>query len=867
MLHARILTKNWALGLMVSLVLLFIYHTVGFSPLDKLLYDWRINKMAFLPTDRVAVIAIDDKTLNHLGDWARSYRMYAQLIDLIAPHAKTIGSTLTLASEEHDFNYQYIDELATFYTSAESLTAISQQLEQLDRLVTQLETVRTRTPSEQARLYQLLTFYHSSQFTQTLSKTLTNLEDKLYASQFEFKNHAMFAHSLQQANNVFLGIPFRLGHPHETIAPKLPNYLRFPPIHIETFHPLASLTPLIGVNTTLPLAIFGQHARGVSYFNLNNSQLDSRQLPLLIQYNGDYLPTLPLQLLAHYLHANKISVKNNQTLVLNKLILKTSKNLTILPFFYTKEKITVDSAIDVLTGQINPKKYQDKIVLIGSSSTYDNLLHNTPIGNLSSVMVLAHSLSSLLNAQFFIEPYWTWLVKIGYFTIALLYICVILPYLRQPIAILMTIGLLLLFVTSYIQFLQQGYMISVVLALLVITCGQLLLFIKRIAIAYQDAFRLHPNAVESNRLLGLAFQGQGQLDIAFEKFRLCPPNSGIIQLIYNLALDYELKRQHRQAAAVYRYILHHMPHFRDTQQRLAYLMQLQKPRLRSIRSLAWFSSDAEKIMLGRYIIERRLGKGAMGTVYLGKDQKLDRQVAIKTLDLSQETLLDRVQDIITRFFREASAAGRLKHPNIVSIYDAGEEHSLAYICMEFFKGGNLTPYTHAENLLPTETVLNIIGLAAEALDYAHRQGVIHRDIKPANIMYNPASNHIKITDFGIAHIADTHKTRTGVILGTPSYMSPEQLAGKQLDGRTDLFSLGITLYQLLTGELPFQANSMATLMFKIANENHPNITYIRPNISPCLEHVVNTALQKDRVARFQTGAEFAQALYNCMSED
>ena len=147
--------------------------------------------------------------------------------------------------------------------------------------------------------------------------------------------------------------------------------------------------------------------------------------------------------------------------------------------------------------------------------------------------------------------------------------------------------------------------------------------------------------------------------------------------------------------------------------------------------------------------------------------------------------------------------------------------------------------------------------------YAHSQGVVHRDIKPANIMYNPATEQIKITDFGIARITDSNKTKTGIILGTPSYMSPEQLAGKSLDGRTDLFSLGVMLYQLLTGVLPFQADSMATLMFKIANEPHPDIISIRPNIPYCLKQIIDMALQKNAQDRYQDGAQFAQALRDC----
>jgi len=168
--------------------------------------------------------------------------------------------------------------------------------------------------------------------------------------------------------------------------------------------------------------------------------------------------------------------------------------------------------------------------------------------------------------------------------------------------------------------------------------------------------------------------------------------------------------------------------------------------------------------------------------------------------------------------------------------------------------------------LPMTTVLQIGIRVAEALDYAQKQGVIHRDIKPANIMYNPATEQIKITDFGIAYITDANKTKTGVILGTPSYMSPEQFAGKLLDGCSDLFSLGVTLFQLLTGQLPFQSNSMANLMYKIAHEPPLDILRIRYEISPRLKQVMERALEKDPRKRFQQGVEFAQALRDCQNE-
>jgi serine/threonine-protein kinase len=205
----------------------------------------------------------------------------------------------------------------------------------------------------------------------------------------------------------------------------------------------------------------------------------------------------------------------------------------------------------------------------------------------------------------------------------------------------------------------------------------------------------------------------------------------------------------------------------------------------------------------------------------------------------------------------------LNHPNIVTIYDAGEEHDLAYIAMEFLKGHDLGKYTKKGNLLPLVTTLEIMKHASEALDYAHNQNVVHRDIKPTNIMYEPDSRDIKITDFGIARITDASKTKTGMVLGTPSYMSPEQLAGKKVDGRSDIFSLGVMFFQLATGRLPFQADSMASLMYKIANDPHPSVLDINPKLPPSLELIVAKALEKNAEDRYQTAREMAQDIANC----
>ncbi len=336
--------------------------------------------------------------------------------------------------------------------------------------------------------------------------------------------------------------------------------------------------------------------------------------------------------------------------------------------------------------------------------------------------------------------------------------------------------------------------------------------------------------------------------------------------MYNLALDFERKRQFNKATSVYQYMAKHDKGFRDIESRMERAQKMEETVMlggsggHAGGTLVLDAGGVEKPMLGRYEVEKELGKGAMGIVYLGKDPKISRVVAIKTMALAQEFEEDELEEVKERFFREAETAGRLNHPYIVTIYDAGEEHDLAYIAMEFLKGHDLARYCKPDNLLDMQTVISIVQRAAEGLDFAHKQNVVHRDIKPANIMYEPESDTIKITDFGIARITDSSKTKTGMVLGTPSYMSPEQLAGKKVDGRSDLFSLGVMLYQMLSGSLPFKADSMASLMFKITNEDAADVRSLRTEIPPELAAVINRALVKDADQRYQTGAEFAEAL-------
>jgi serine/threonine-protein kinase len=275
------------------------------------------------------------------------------------------------------------------------------------------------------------------------------------------------------------------------------------------------------------------------------------------------------------------------------------------------------------------------------------------------------------------------------------------------------------------------------------------------------------------------------------------------------------------------------------------------------------SNGGPPATLGRYKVLKELGRGAMGVVYLGKDPTIQRFVAIKTMHLDQIDDAAKFEEVRNRFFREAESTGRLSHPNIVTIYDAGEEHELGYIAMEVLEGTTLKEWSRKPNLLPLDQLLPLLATVADALDYAHQQGVVHRDIKPANIMLTK-ERVVKVMDFGIAKMASSSKTQTDLVLGTPSYMSPEQLAGKNVDGRSDIFSLGVVLFELLTGRPPFTADNVSALLFAIANNPHPILSTLRPDAPASVQEAVNRALHKDPVLRYRRAAEFAQELRGCL---
>ena len=827
--------SDWFLGLVIA-VLLFAFRGGDLlQSLERKAYDLGVKASSKNPNDRIAIIAIDDQSINNIGRWPWSREVHAKMTDLLSgAKAKVIGNTVFFFEPQQDPGLVYINKLLELYgkvpvgapgLAATDVQAASPEFSQFGALLKQAESD-------------------------------LNTDRKLAAS-------------YTKAGNVMLPLVFSLGDPRGKPDKALPEFANKSSFEDKNGQAVPSAA------IQLPIDVLGQAAAGLGHLNdLPDVDGGIRTEPLVVQYFDRYFPSYSLMVAAKSLNlgVGDIKVAWGEQLKLGKLAITTDQLNQMYTYYYKdrdgKKAFQIDSFYDVLTGKIPASKYADKIVLIGPTAAGVGTSFPTPVSAaMTPVEKMAHSVSSILSEHFFVVPGWSSYLEFLVFVLVAAYLIGLLPRLKARPAAMITLGILVvLVVTHFVLMVSATMWIQLMVPATLLLVGHLLLTTKRYIVTEAGKQKSDVESAESNRMLGLAFQGQGQLDMAFDKFRKVPFDNAVMDNMYNLALDFERKRQFNKAQAVYEHMATYDPKYKDLGQKIVRAKNLSETVIlggssgRTNTSILDGAGAGEKPMLGRYQIEKELGKGAMGVVYLGRDPKISRVVAIKTMALSQEFEADELEDAKARFFREAETAGRLNHPHIVTIYDAGEEHDLCFIAMELLKGKDLVPFTKVETLLPMTRVVSIMVRVADALGYAHRQNVVHRDIKPANIMYDPDTDNPKVTDFGIARVTDSSKTKTGMVLGTPSYMSPEQLSGKKVDGRSDLFSLAVSLYQMASGHLPFVGDSMAQLMFKIANEEAVDIRTYNPEVPEGLVEVLRRAMAKDADQRFQTGEELAAAL-------
>jgi eukaryotic-like serine/threonine-protein kinase len=886
-MKTRVFTRDWFAGITIILLLLAFSGSDFITSIERYAYDVGVRQSSRNASDKIAVIAIDDKSIEQIGRFPWSRDVHARLYDILANSgAKVIGQTAFFTEQQSGSDLAYIQQLKQSFEKSD-LGTLS---EQIDKLSASLEQTRKQIHSSRNKKARLAIDRLSEEFEG--SALYREVPDQVDAYLEQLENIAKqldtdqrLAHSIQLTGNVIFNMPAVFGKPYGRPDNPLPEAVRRNRIDVNNIinntdiNP-AGATPITAVEMKAPITVLGEqaHAIGTTIPVLDNDGT-IRSDALIVDYYGDYYPSMALLLAANSLNLTKedIKVAVGTGVQLGRLTIKTDSHSLMRSFFYRNDTSTsskpfaVDSFIDVLQGKVPASKYKDKIVLIGATALGIGDTFVTPVdAAMPTVIVLAHTISSILNEDFFIIPDWNLYARAAIIIVIALYIMFLLPGMGAATGITVTSLLLAaLLVTQFILMTQHGIWLQLMLPALMLVCGHIVLTTKHYFLSEQGNAQLNMESAESHRMLGLSLQGQGQLDMAFEKFRKLPMENSVLELYYNLALDYERKRQFSKAKSVYDHITDFDDTFRDVRKRAKRAQSLENNILlnntvTSSNSVLALDDGESTPRLGRYTIEAELGKGAMGAVYLGKDPKISRTVAIKTMTLSQEFEEAELDKVKERFFREAETAGRLTHPNIVTIFDADEEHDLAYIAMEYVEGNDLRKYIKSSCLLPVKQVLSIIRRAADAIDYAHSNNVVHRDIKPANVMWNRKTDTLKITDFGIARITDASKTKTGMILGTPSYMSPEQLAGKKVNGQSDIFSLGVMLFQMVTGKLPFNGESMTALMYKIANEEHPSAESINPKVPRCVSIIINRALAKDVTKRYQRGKDMVADIDKCL---
>ncbi len=591
-----------------------------------------------------------------------------------------------------------------------------------------------------------------------------------------------------------------------------------------------------------------------------------RHLALFLEVEEKLLPALPLTLLLRQL---RIDLKQLE-LIPGELSGSIRADRTAIPVF-RNYRLALDlnpahrayvkfSAAELLEHRIPGRQLKNRHVLLGPGAAFGDRHLVAGHGFLSTSELAALAASTLLNGTAVQRPHWGWLVEAGVILNLALLFALLMPKLSGRAAAAITLTSLLtwgiLVAGSLLVFgIQLKFM-------------PLLLFCL-VSFSFTQAHNLYQRdkslAQAHNRLLLQRFKEQGLYDLALERgLSLTAEKKADKETLYHLGLEFERKRLPDSAVSIYQHLLGY-GRFRDTKTRLAQLReQNHSTPGDNARQTTLIAAGKEKPTLGRYRIEQELGQGAMGVLYRGVDPKINRRVAIKTLDYAHIEP-EKLETTKKRFFREAEAAGALNHAHIVTIYDIGEDNGLAYLAMELLEGQDLSRFCTVAARLPTAQVVDIGGQIAAALDYAHRHGVVHRDIKPANIILQP-DGRIKVVDFGIARVVDHTHTDSGIILGTPSYMSPEQIGGKKIDGRSDLFSLGVLLYELFSGKKPFQGNDLTTLMYNISLAKYPPLKSVSPGLPPDCYRIVAKLLQKTLTRRYRSAAIVARELAAVSSE-
>ena len=814
------LTLNFLIAFSIALIFagVFFYNLSWFERLERVAYDEIVRLTAAEgPADpRIVLVDIDDKSLERLGSWPWPRSRVAELIDLLTGKGvKVIG--LNLSFFEREYNPGMI-EVKSFWERFE---------------------------------------------TYAFSKKDSNMTDWIQENVGEMERHldgdGHLVTSVREAGNIIF-----------TAFTQLPPEQKELPGGQESVIAGSVLTdkgvsssPELSLevrNLYLPFPELAQAALGFGHGMDSRFGKGIAHAPM-VSYRGSLVPSFPMRIAAAYTGLPTRRIVAEESLIrFGDHEIPLWRGHWLIKDYKRVQPFPRCSSAELLKGQGSPA-LQGKIVLIGFNLKGGPTVATPLRGPVSETEFHASVLENILNRSFISRPR-----HLAYLeTLAILVFGALgsafFPRIGVWTRLSITAGFVVLAIGTEALILSR-WDIWVNAASIAMTVMGIFAFTSIWQVV--GSLRAARDSAESGRLLGLSFQSQGLLDLAFEKFRRLPLDGETKDLIYNLGLEYEQKRLFSKAIATYEYVLKGGP-FRDLDVRIPKLQEADKSstlgsHVKMTTASILNATPLEEIRkIGRYDILEIIGKGSMGLVYKALDPKINRLLAIKTIRFSDEFDEDVIQEIKERFFREAEIAGQLSHPSIVTIHDLGEDQDLTYMAMEYLEGEDLEKFVSKKNLLPLRKVLHIVASVAEALDFAHNADVIHRDIKPANIRLLK-SGGVKVTDFGIARAISSSRTRTGVILGTPNYMSPEQIMGQKIDPRSDIFSLGVLLYQLLTGELPFQGDNLSSLLYQITQVKQPPMRTFGPKMPLACEQIVDKALAKNANDRFRTAGYMGKVL-------
>ncbi len=622
-----------------------------------------------------------------------------------------------------------------------------------------------------------------------------------------------------------------------------------------------------------PGTVLVEASYGFGHINIHyDSDGLVRREPLLINYDGYLYPSLGLRMASAYLGVklDQIRLQGEAGLVLGKILIPTDDRWQML-VDYRGPNVSFErvSALKLFTGEVNPKAFKDKIVLVGLTSTESKTWIRIPAyGEINEVERIATVTENIIQRDFLrhLPAFWNilLLISIGIFC------ALVLPNVSLTYRIvILLVFLIVVFNFSYILFSSFGILTKPVypiieLVFFLIASPAIKPKLQRKGAAQTTSFEAegeekHPEPYVHPKP---PLEDSGQI-IKDESSRVVIRQPVGEESVEDTPAVSEVKSGETSASKDIPVLS--PTSGSSTQETMELPSTPTPPPIRESSPTPLPAGEGSSTsQFGRYKIVEVLGRGGMGTVYKGLDPVLDRPVALKTLRLDFGLSASEISELKARLIQEAKAAGRLSHPNIVTIYDVGEEGGLHYIAMEYLSGYTLEDFIKKKGVLNYRIVAKIILQTCEALSYAHQHGIVHRDIKPANIMLLD-DFHVKVMDFGIARLEATSLTKSNVALGTPHYISPEQLEGRPADKRSDIFSLGVVIYELLTRQKPFQGENISSLMYRIVNHQPDPPSSVDDKTPMVFDHIVSKAMAKNPEDRYENAEEITKIMREFIS--